>query len=585
MTNTIRLLLIDDDELDRMMVVRALKQSKIQFEIHQSASAIEGLKMVAAERYDAILLDYMLPDMDGIDVLKTLRSGDFKNVAIIMLSNQEDPAVVEDCLEAGAQDFMLKDEVNERRLTRSISLAKQRYVIEAALRSSHEQLRVLSERDPLTGLANRRGFDVALSSSLSNARRTNKKLGVLLLDLDDFKNVNDTMGHAAGDTVLVEVARRMRMVVRDGDFLCRLGGDEFVVIARNLDRDEQASQLAERLIGVFQEPINLSPHQLVVTTSIGIAVLDDSTDNGADLLKNADVAMYRAKTNGRNKYHFYSEKLHNAVMHLTNLKRELQKALMNEEFEVYYQPQFRAASKTLCGMEAFVRWNHPRLGLLPPADFITIAEESGLLVEISNWVLQESCRQLKDWLTRFPTLDEDLTVTVNLSTAQLVNQSLVTQVESALSNNHLDSRRLELEITEDMLEEDQKAVVSTLSTLALSNINLSLDDFGLGHSSMLNLKLFPIKVLKIDRRFVSAIRSGIESDRLLGAMINFMHSLNMKVVAEGVETSEQADFCSSNGCDVLQGYYYSEPVPAKEFEMSFLAPTASKNRVKEKEME
>lgn len=570
MNTSLRLLLVDDDEVDRKAVVRALKQPSLSLEILQCATASEGLRLAATEHFDAILLDYRLPDQDGIEVLHALRSGRFEGVAVIMLSRQEDPVIAENCLEAGAQDYLLKDEVNGRRLTRAVMQARQRYLMEEALRASHEELRILSERDSLTGLANRRGFEIALNGALDRAKRGQGGLAVLLLDLDDFKSINDTLGHSIGDDLLVEIARRMRLVVRNDDFLCRLGGDEFVVVARNLERDEQAALLGDRLIGAFREPIMLSSLELVVTSSIGVAVLGDSSESATDLLKHADVAMYRAKRDGGNQYRFYSEKLHEAVQHLVNMKRDLHKALERGEFKVFFQPQFSATERTLSGMEALIRWSHPRLGLLGPGDFISITEDTGLIVGIGNWVMREACRQLRDWQLRLPKQCAHLTVAVNLSAVQLMHSGLLQEVESVLIDNQMQADRLELEITENALIEDQKGAVATLSQLAARGITLSLDDFGTGYSSLQHLKLFPIKVLKIDKEFVSAIGRGVTNDRLLIAMIRFAQALELTVVAEGVETDEQATFCTKNGCNILQGYYYSKPVPAAEFEKIFL---------------
>lgn len=570
MNTSLRLLLVDDDEVDRKAVVRALKQPSLSLEILQCATASEGLRLAATEHFDAILLDYRLPDQDGIEVLHALRSGRFEGVAVIMLSRQEDPVIAENCLEAGAQDYLLKDEVNGRRLTRAVMQARQRYLMEEALRASHEELRILSERDSLTGLANRRGFEIALNGALDRAKRGQGGLAVLLLDLDDFKSINDTLGHSIGDDLLVEIARRMRLVVRNDDFLCRLGGDEFVVVARNLERDEQAALLGDRLIGAFREPIMLSSLELVVTSSIGVAVLGDSSESATDLLKHADVAMYRAKRDGGNQYRFYSEKLHEAVQHLVNMKRDLHKALERGEFKVFFQPQFSATERTLSGMEALIRWSHPRLGLLGPGDFISITEDTGLIVGIGNWVMREACRQLRDWQLRLPKQCAHLTVAVNLSAVQLMHSGLLQEVESVLIDDQMQADRLELEITENALIEDQKGAVATLSQLAARGITLSLDDFGTGYSSLQHLKLFPIKVLKIDKEFVSAIGRGVTNDRLLIAMIRFAQALELTVVAEGVETDEQATFCTKNGCNILQGYYYSKPVPAAEFEKIFL---------------
>jgi len=575
MIASMNLLLIDDDELDRLSVIRALKQSDYELTISQCASAAEGYKLVANEQFDAILLDYRLPDQDGIEVLRALRGGRLAKAAVVMLSRHEDPVMVESCLEAGAQDFLLKDEVTGRRLTRAISLARQRYTMEEALKLSHEKLRVLSEHDVLTGLINRRGFELSLNCLLSVAKRDNRGLAVLLLDLDDFKSVNDTLGHAVGDQLLIEIAQRMRPIVRSGDVLSRLGGDEFVVIANGLESNEQASVLADRLIHVLQTPIVLNAIELVITASVGIAVLDEKTDNGDELLKHADVAMYRAKKDGRNQYRFYSETLHAKVQYTTSLKRDLHKAVANQELVMHYQPQFNAVDESLSGMEALVRWNHPRLGLLGPSDFIGIAEETGLIIEIGNWVLNESCRQLKEWMGRFPMQSKQLTIAVNLSAIQLVHYSLVEEIERALTTHQLLPQRLELEITENALIDEQKGAVVTLTELAARQINLTLDDFGTGYSSMHHLKLFRINILKIDREFVSVIGESVEADRLLIAIIRFAQALRLKIVAEGVETPEQARFCRQHGCQVLQGYHYSRPLSHESFERTFFDTEAS----------
>jgi len=571
MPQTLRLLVIDDDELDRLAVVRALKHSSLQFEIVQSGSATEGLAIARTQRFDAILLDYRLPDMDGVDVLRLLRSDQFVSMTVIMLSRFEDDAIAEVCLDAGAQDFLLKDEVTGRRLSRAIRQAKQRHQISQTLRETQELLRTLTERDPLTGLINRRGFELALNGALARSQRDQAVLAVVLLDLDDFKSVNDTLGHDAGDVLLVEIAHRMGAQVRDGDYLCRLGGDEFVVLAMNLEQGGQADLLAERLLTAFRAPIMLNGTELVVTASIGIAVIDESTANAADLLKHADIAMYRAKAEGRNQSCFYSEDLHNTVKYRTRIRSDLKKALVRNELQVYYQAQIRADTGRLAGMEALVRWHHPELGVLLPGTFIEVAEEAGLIGEVGTWVLGQACRQLKEWQMRWPEQGAALVMGVNVSAWQLRDEALAQTVAAALADGGLDAASLELEITETALISDPDATVLTLVSLVDLGLAMSLDDFGTGYSSLLHLKLFPIKVLKIDRAFVATIGNSPDSDRLLVAMIRFAQALALKIVAEGVETEEQAQFCRANGCDLLQGFYFSRPVPATQFEADFFA--------------
>lgn len=565
-----RLLLVDDDELDRLSITRALRGGDTPFEVSQCASAGEALRLAAERDFDAILLDYRLPDQDGIDVLRALRAEKFGGVAVVMLSRHEDEAIAERCLEAGAQDFLLKDEVTRRRLTRAIRQARQRHAMQQALHNSHEQLRLLAECDPLTGLSNRRGFELGLASAIARANRSAGRIGLLLLDLDDFKGVNDTLGHEAGDKLLIEVAQRLRATVRDGDFLCRLGGDEFVVLAMGLEQDDQAVFLADRIIAALREPILIGSSEQVVSASIGIAVLGTCADRADDLLRCADVAMYRAKQDGRNQSQFYSVLLQDAVQRRANIKRDLHNALERGEFEIYYQAQIHASDGTLGGMEALLRWRHPTRGVLPPGEFLSVAEETGMIVDIGNWVLREACSQLRQWQSVHPEKLRNLVLGVNLSAVQLRQILLAGIVESALADNALPATSLELEITENAIIDDHKGATAMLKTLAKMGIGLSLDDFGTGYSSFEHLKLFPISVMKIDRQFVSAIGQSAESDRLLVAIIRFAQALKLKLVAEGIETEMQANFCRENGCDLLQGFYYSSPVPADVFEATFL---------------
>nr|WP_315493411.1 EAL domain-containing protein [uncultured Rhodoferax sp.] len=565
------LLLIDDDELDRHAITRTLRKSPVPCEVTYAETAAAGLEMASSKKFDAILLDYRLPDDNGLEVLRTLRGGAYDGVAVVMLSRYENESLAEQCLEAGAQDFLLKDEVNSRHLTRVVMQARQRFQIEERLRYSLEQVRNLSEHDALTGLMNRRGFERALEAQLARARRRDGRLAILLLDLDDFKSINDTMGHDAGDQLLVEVARRLTLIARDGGLLCRLGGDEFVVMMTSFDHDEQAIVLADRINATLRESIFIGSTEQTITTSIGIAVLGNTTDNAADLLKYADLAMYQAKLDGRNKSRFYSVSLQEAVQFRSLIKNDLQRALEKDELKIYYQPQIRSADGGLRGMEALLRWHHPRLGVLSPAAFLAIAEETGLIVDIGAWVLHEGCRQLKVWRERYAPRLADLTLAINLSAVQIKQEKLPRTVMAALAEHNLPANCLELEITESMLIEVTSTTVSLLSEISAQGVAMSLDDFGTGYSSLDHLKLFPISILKIDKGFVSAVGEGGKSEKLFVAIIAFAKALNMQIVVEGVETQAQAAFCTEQSCDLLQGYFYSKPLPAHEFEATFLA--------------
>ncbi len=570
-----RLLLIDDDEVDRMSVIRALKKGTTNVsEIITAATASEGLELASREQFDVILLDYRLPDQDGLAVLKNLRSGNFESGTVVMLSHHEDETLAERCLEAGAQDFLLKDEVNGRRLLRAVRQARQRYQIQEALNRSREQLLKLAVHDPLTGLLNRRGFEDAMKKELARAQRSDSsELALLLLDLDDFKNVNDIHGHAIGDLLLIEVARRLNTVIRDNDYLCRLGGDEFVIVMTLIEHEEQAVELADRIFSILQHPIQIGTKtaEQSVTASIGIAMLDGSDDHTDDLLKCADIAMYHAKQTGRNQCQYYSSDLQELVQSRIRIKNDLSVALERNEFRVFYQAQFNASDHSLSGAEALLRWQHPQLGLLSPDIFMPIAEETGLIISIGNWVLREGCRQLKEWQQNYPEQAGNMTIAINLSPVQIKQHSLSAAVHETLNDHALDANYLELEITESAMIEDTAATAEILSAISLRGITFSLDDFGTGYSSLVHLKQFPISVLKIDKGFVSSIENDDKNKRLLGAIIAFAKALDMCVVAEGVETEEQAGICTQYSCDRLQGYHFARPVPADQLEATFFS--------------
>lgn len=571
MNQLFRLLLIDDDEIDREAVVRTLRRGSVDYDVVQAATAADGLRLAADERFDAVLLDYLLPDQDGFEVLRTLRSGSFEATAIVMLSRLEDAAIALRCLDAGAQDFLLKDEVTGGRLSRAIRQAEQRHAIERELIKSRELLRALSEHDSLTGLKNRRGFETLLSVALAHAQRSNEPLAVMLLDLDDFKSINDTLGHDAGDAMLTVIAQRMASVMRQGDHLCRLGGDEFVVLMSNYECEDQVALVADRLLHSLREPIQVATIEKTLTASIGIATLNPTVGETVDLLKCADIAMYQAKQAGRDQCRFFSRELHDKVQLRVELKHHLERALAAHEFVVFYQPKFGAKDKRLAGMEALLRWQHPTRGLLAPDAFLGMAEDTGLIVDIGRWVLEESCRQLKDWQTRYCVEHLKLGVAVNLSAVQIAQASLPQTVARIVAETGVRPGDVELEITESVLIVESSDTVATLSAIAAMGIVLALDDFGTGYSSMVHLNQFPISILKIDKSFVRAIGGQDKGEKLLAAILAFAKTLEMTVVVEGIETQAQADFCIERGCDFLQGYLFSMPVSAAEFETLFLS--------------
>lgn len=564
MKPSLHLLLIDDDELDRHMVVRALKQSFNAFEIEQSSCAAEGLQMAAKKHYDAILLDYCLPDQDGIEVLRALRTEQYEGMAVIMITHYDDEIIAEQCLESGAQDFLLKDEVSGKRLARAVKRAKQRFLIDEALRKSHEQLRILAERDALTGLANRRGFELALQASISRVQRHQGHLALLLLDLDGFKQVNDTYGHDVGDKLLVNISHLLRNRVRDGDFLCRLGGDEFVVLATDFEQDEDAAILAERIISAFNSPIIINDTELHVTTSIGIAIWNRCALDADTLFKCADLAMYRAKQEGRNQARFYSEQLHDSMQYKINIKRDIQHAMQRQEMRIHYQALLYPDG-SLYGVEALLRWYHPYLGVLDTDEFLSAAEEVGVISELGNWVVDQACMQIHEWHKAKPKLCRHLRMIINLSPIQLRDKAITDHFSNCMEEYQIEGSCLELDITEGALIDNPAVPLANLHILAEMGISIAIDDYGSGYSSMQHLKLFPTTTLKIAPSFIEAIGMDEDGERMLTAMLQFGQALQLQTAAKGIEDAEQAEFCKARGCRLLQGYYFCEPVTAREF--------------------
>ena len=419
-------------------------------------------------------------------------------------------------------------------------------------RKAHEAIQYLAHHDTLTALPNRAQFNRALEDALSRAERHGKKVAVLCLDLDRFKDVNDTLGHPIGDGLLRTMAGRLSEAVREIDVIGRLGGDEFAVVAEDILDAEDTIPLAQRLCDAMAEPIQIEGHDIATSTSIGIAIAPDDGATAELVLKNADLALYRAKSDGRNTFRFFEREMDAALQKRRRIEHDMRQALQLGQFEMHYQPQYDLKTASLSGYEALLRWTHPESGPLAPDLFIPIAEESGLIVQIGAWVLEQACRDAAKW-------DESLRVAVNLSPAQFRNHDIVATVQGALAGAGLDPKRLELEITEGLLMSNTEATLDVLNRLRDLGISIAMDDFGTGYSSLSYLSRFPFDKIKIDRSFIDNLDRDREANAIVNTIINLGQSLDMTITAEGVETAEQAAFLRSNGCDHVQGFYYGAP--------------------------
>lgn len=429
-------------------------------------------------------------------------------------------------------------------------------------RRYQEKLEFRAWHDALTHLPNRHMLREQLHEAIRNTHAGDPPFWVAFLDLDNFKLVNDSQGHSQGDMVLQEIAERLQQALHPGDIVARRGGDEFVFILYDRDPPRNALATLNRIMSAVARPLKLETQRFFLSGSIGVAIHPQDGDDPEILIKHADMAMYHAKTQGRNNYQFYSTALQKQAMERVTLEGDLRAALVHDEFELHYQPQLRLADDTVTGMEALVRWRHPQRGLVPPDQFIPIAEETGLIVPLGEWILRTACRQAAQWRERGMS---GLRMAINLSARQFNDQQLPVLIHCILEENRLPPELLELELTETLLMEDVEAANSILHKLKGLGITLSLDDFGTGYSSLAQLKRYPLDILKIDRSFVTDISPALGGEAIIRTIIKLAHNLGMTAIAEGVETAEQESFLREHGCDAIQGYRLGRPMPAEQF--------------------
>ncbi|MCD4668183.1 MAG: EAL domain-containing protein [Sulfurimonas sp.] len=432
---------------------------------------------------------------------------------------------------------------------------------EKLLKQQAKELIHQANHDTLTNLPNRMLFQDKLTQMINYSTRHNEKFALLFLDLDQFKKINDSLGHHVGDNILIKTASRLKMALREEDILARLGGDEFTIILRDIKNIQSASTVAQKIIDIMKEPIKSNGHSLFVSSSIGISIFPDDAITKDNLIKYADSAMYKAKDEGRNNFQFYSADMTTQAFERVVMESSLKIAIKEEQFVVYFQPQYNAISKTITGMEALVRWQHPQIGLVLPAKFLPIAEESGLIVEIDRIVMKKAMQQFSKW---YQDGYNPGRLALNLSMKQLNEADFISTLSNLMKSINFQAKWLELEVTESQVMNNPDASIKKLKEISKVGIEVAIDDFGTGYSSLAYLKKLPLDKLKIDRSFVKDIPQDEDDIAITKAIIALGKSLNLKLIAEGVETQEQKDFLVENGCKNIQGYLYSRPIPAED---------------------
>lgn len=551
-----KVLIVDDDEDDFIIAEDYLKEAYGRgVEVTWAGSYQSALSCINQNSFDVYLIDYMLGENTGIELTQQITSHSFQVFAVILLTGMDNHKVDIEATNAGAMDYLVKQELSASILERSIRYALKRKHIE-------EKLISLAQHDPLTGLANRSKFHMTLSEKIEEAKRREEQFIVILLDLDNFKEVNDTLGHSIGDTLLKHTSKRINETLRNTDIIARLGGDEFAVIAQFKEIGEGSTHVAQRLIEELSRPIDLDYHQVNTGASIGISIYPHDGITPESLLKRADLAMYKAKRSGRNTFRFYDPVFELELTQSKMLQDELKVAIDRQQFELFYQPIIDTEKGQVVKAEALIRWRHPDKGLLSPAYFIEAAETNSMIIPIGQWVLKQAFSDCVKWQAHKKL--KSIGVAVNLSPHQFRSEQLLTDIKRAIRYTRLLKNFITLEITETTLMEIGQDMIERLNQLHKLGVELAIDDFGTGYSSLAYLKQFPVNTLKVDRSFVSDIDHDPDDKVITKAIIKLGHSLNKNVIAEGIEKTTQLDTVNKYGCHLIQGYYFAKPMPFSE---------------------
>ena len=560
-----QVLIIDDDEQIRSLLVAVLGTP---YDCRTASSAEDALAALADKTFDLVISDIDMGGMSGIELVPRLHSLSPDTVVVMISGNQDIETAIE-AMRVGAFDYITKpldlrhvEAAVERALHhRNLLREKEQYKeqLEQLLEERTAEVDRLAYYDTITQLPNRTLFEDRLAQAVAIAKSGDQTLGVLFISLDQFKKVNDTLGHGPGDILLKEFAERLKSCIEETDTVARFGSDEFALLRTGIEGTKDVIETIGSLSQVLKFSFDLDGQELFATASVGVSLFPLDGADGQTLLKNAGAALYKAKRSGGANYQFYTADMHELASRRLALETNLRRAIQNEEFLIHYQPRVSVDSLEITGVEALVRWQHPQLGLISPAEFIPLAEDTGLIVPIGEWVLRQACLQNKGW--------QDLgfapiQMAVNICARQFHDHDLAQTVIRILDETNLAPQHLELELTESSIMQNADLAASVLSKLKGMGVNIAIDDFGTGFSSLASLKRLPIDALKIDKSFVSDVSTDPDDAALVMAIVSLAHNLRLKVIAEGVETEEQLRFLHLLRCDEIQGYLFSKPLPA-----------------------
>lgn len=569
-----KILVVDDDQNVRFLTRQCLEAESMI--VVEASNGFEAIDVFVRERPDLVFMDVEMPGMTGLEACQRIRElPQGESIPIMIVTGSDDRQSIDQGFEAGATQYRTKP-VNWSLLGRDVQYMLRASSAFNSLKRQEDRLRYLAYYDPLTSLPNRRSFNEQLNRLLKRSQRHKTTAALLFIDLDHFKRINDSIGHARGDSLLVEIAKRLTMELREDDAvnyfsdsnaedddigdggteIARLGGDEFTVVLSDVSEISDIEKVARRILNSLSQPIALQSHNPVVTPSIGIALYPQDGTDPDTLIRNADTAMYVAKAEGRACFRFYNEEMNARAYEQLKMEEELREAMRNHELELRYQPQVDSLTGEVVSMEALVRWKHPTRGMVSPQEFIPVAESTGQIIELGEWVMSEVARHCLYWDTLGL---NTFRVCVNISPLQFNQSNLPEWVANFLEQSGLPSWRLELELTESAIMNDAETNIAKLRALKDLGVDLAVDDFGTGYSSLSYLKRFPINTLKIDHSFVSDLNTP-DGAAIVDAILALAKTLNLRVIAEGIENEHQLEYLVRKGCDLLQGFYFARPI-------------------------